>query len=455
MKALKTASPRAKTVLALVAMAMFGAGLGGCSTVEKLNVFDKKKNRVIASEGERIPLIALNQKLEVSDVLKDQKFFLPAPQPVTSWPQPGGALDRWIENLDAGAQFKIAWRKSFGQGSKRGVHVTAPPVAADGRVYVMDAEAHVSAIDAASGERVWRTDVALKTKRDKTAFGGGVAYADGKIFVTSGYRFVAALNAATGKLIWRTKVDAPIHDAPTIIAGRVYAISVDDELMSFDIQTGDAGWTYQALTEPARILSASSPAASGDTVVAAFASGELTALRAVNGNQEWTAVLSRTSRTNALSEIRDIAGRPVIFKGDVFAGSHSGLFMTVDLRTGTPRWTLPVATITTPWPAGDVVYLISQAGQVICASRESGQVYWINELNKGLKRKKRSLYYGPVLASGRLIVASDDGKMLELDPQTGAVKSTLKVGSAMLMPPIAMNGVLYAVTDGATLVAIR
>jgi len=129
--------------------------------------------------------------------------------------------------------------------------------------------------------------------------------------------------------------------------------------------------------------------------------------------------------------------------------------MTVDLRTGSPRWTLPVATITTPWPAGDVVFLISQAGQVICASRESGQVYWINDLNKGLKRKKRSLYYGPVLASGRLLVMSDDGKMLSLDPQTGALKETLKLGSAVLMPPIAMNGMLYAVTDGATLVAIR
>ncbi len=45
--------------------------------------------------------------------------------------------------------------------------------------------------------------------------------------------------------------------------------------------------------------------------------------------------------------------------------------------------------------------------------------------------------------------------MLELDPQTGELKGSLKVGAAMLMPPIAMNGMLYAVTDGATLVAIR
>ena len=95
---------------------------------------------------------------------------------------------------------------------------------------------------------------------------------------------------------------------------------------STDGYAGAPSWTYQALSESARILSASSPAVSGDTVVAAFGSGELVALRAANGNDLWNEALSRASRTNALSEIRDIPGRPVIYQGDVFAVSHSGVF---------------------------------------------------------------------------------------------------------------------------------
>ncbi len=179
------------------------------------------------------------------------------------------------------------------------------------------------------------------------------------------------------------------------------------------------------------------------------------ALRAANGNEEWTATLSRTSRTNALSEIRDIAGRPVIYNGAVIAGSHSGVFASIDLRSGDPRWTLPVTTITTPWPAGDVVYVVSQAGEVVCVARDNGQVYWITDLNKGLKRKKRALYFGPVLANGRLLVVSDKGKLLSLDPRTGAQQTSLNVGASAMIPPIALNGALYLVTDKATLVAIR
>ena len=461
-----------RNALALAAAALLGASLAGCGTVSKIDPFHKDSATATskAAEGERIPLIALNQKLEVSDALKGQSFFLPDAQPVPAWPQPIGTPDQWIDNLAAAPDFKVAWSHAFGEGSNRKLHLTAPPVAADGRIYVMDAEAHVSAFDAKTGARDWRVDLAdLSNKHDREAFGGGLAFNNGRLYVTSGYRFVAALDAASGKLIWRTKVDSPIHGAPAVANGRVLAINIDDELEAYNADSGAADWTYQALTEPARILKASSPTPAGDAVVAPFASGELVALHTANGNEEWNVTLSRTSRTNALSEIRDIAGRPVVYGQDVLAGSHSGVFMNVDLRSGESKWTLPITTIDTPWPAGDVVFIVSQSGQVICASRENGQVYWITDLNadqaldlksakkKAEKKKKkdRAVFFGPVLASGRLIVVSDKGQGVALDPRTGKVTSTLKLGAPALMAPIAMNGALYVVTDKAELVAIR
>jgi len=57
--------------------------------------------------------------------------------------------------------------------------------------------------------------------------------------------------------------------------------------------------------------------------VTGFASGELVAQRAPNGNDLWTQALSQSNRNNALSEIRDIAGRPVIYRGDVLAAHEA------------------------------------------------------------------------------------------------------------------------------------
>ena len=453
-----------------ISVVALACALAGCSTLQRINPFsrdaDGPDQANVPAASARVPVLAFDDVLKVSDALKGVDFYLPAAKPQADWPLPGGTPEQSIEHVEAAPSFAVAWKRGFGKGSDRRRHVTAPPVSAGGNIFVMDGAAEVSAISAASGGVVWRTDLNPRNRRDRIAFGGGLAVDGGRVYVTSGYRFVAALDAATGALLWRTDTRAPIHAAPTVAGGRLFAVTIDNELESFDAATGRAGWRYQALVEPARILAASSPAVSGDTVVAAFASGEVIALRAANGTELWNASLTRASRTTALSEIRDIAGRPIIYRGDVLAGSHSGAFAAIDIRTGATRWPEPlnITMMSSPWAAGDVVYVTSKAGEVACISRDNGQVYWIRNLNEGRRQTRRNrfgfekidraLWTGPMLASGRLIVASSDGMAVALDPKSGGVLSTIRVGSPVLIAPIAVNGRIYLVTDDAKLVAI-
>jgi outer membrane protein assembly factor BamB len=455
-------------LLAVLMVAALGAS--GCATISRLNPFGGDDGpQETAGEGERISIIAADQRLEVAEGLKGVDFALPPATVVTSWPLPGGTPEQSMGNVDAAPNLSVAWRRGFGDGSERGKHVTAPPIAADGRVYVMDGEATVSAIDARTGDVIWRTSVRPSdNKRDREAFGGGVAFSDGKLYVTSGYRVVAQVDAATGAIGWTTRTEQPIHAAPTIAAGRVAAVALDNTLVTFDAATGEPAWTYQALSEPARILMASSPAVSGDTLVASFGSGELVALRAANGNDLWNEALSRASRTSALSEIRDIPGRPVIYQGDVFAISHSGVFAATDLRTGQARWSLPVVGVTSPLPAGDVVYAVSKTGEVICAQRETGQVYWIRDLNEGFEPKKKGGVFGiggtrqlrpiwssPILANDRLIMVSASGYLVALNAKTGEVAKRMELGGPAMLAPIAMGDTIYVATDSAQLIALR
>ncbi len=433
--------------------------LGACSTLSKvgsLSPFHGKQAAKQAAKGNRIPVVALNDQLHVADALKGQDFLLPPPALQAEWPLPGGTPGQSVEHVDAAPAFAIAWRRSIGAPSSRQKHVTATPIVAGGRVFVMDGVSTVSAHDAVTGAQIWRNNIMPKSKRDHEAWGGGVAFADGKVYASSGFREVVQLDAATGRVGWRTRTEAPLHDAPTVFGGRVFVADVNDEMLALETTSGAQLWTYQALTEPARMLGASSAAVDNETVVASFASGELVALRAANGNELWNASLSKASRTNALSEIRDIVGRPVIYKSDVFAVSHSDVFAAVDLRTGAPRWSLPLSAITSPWPAGDAVFVVDLAGQVICVARDSGQVYWIRDLNAGIKDKKKRAYWSsPILASNRLITVSSHGEAVAINPKTGAVLARLRLGSGALIGPIAAGGLVYVVSDTAQLIAIR
>ena len=442
----------------LAAVLLAGAGLTACAGLKTPSIFHLGQGAKAPKsklKGERIAVLGLNERLEPNAALKGVDFAIPAAQPQPDWPQPGGRPDHAVENVVAAPELKELWRRDVGKPSGVASHVTASPILADGRIYVMDGQATVSALDPATGREIWRSTFAPRRGAGRNEYGGGLAYADGVLFVTSGYRFVAAMNPADGTVKWRRDTIAPVHGAPTVVGGRVYAVDVEDDLQTYATADGSPGWSYQALEEPARMLIASSPAVDGETVVAPFASGEIMALSAANGSQLWSFVLSLTNRNNALSEIRDISGRPVIYRGDVLAGSHSGVFAAVDLRTGQPRWSLPITTTVSPWPAGDVVYATTQAGEIVCISREAGQVFWIQDQNAGLAPKRRATWSGPVLASDRLIIVSNHGELRALDPKTGKLLKSvnLKVKKGANLTPVPVDGRLYVMTDAAELIA--
>ena len=446
----------ASLILATVAAGAL-SGCAGIKTPDFMKLRAGSSSGKSKLPGERVAVLPDSEGLQPAAALKGVGYSLPEPHAQPNWPQAGGPPEAVIDHVIAAPAMEIAWRRNIGVRASEKGYLTAQPIVADGRLYVMDAQATVSCLDAKSGSPVWRVNLGEKKGNDRDAYGGGLAFEGGKLFVTSGYRFVAALNPATGAILWRRRVDTPVHGAPSVLDGRVYATDVDDQLLTFNAADGSPGWTYQALQEPARMLVASTVAINGDVAVAPFASGELTALNTANGSELWSYVLSLTNRNNALSEIRDIAGRPVIYRGDVLAGSHSGVFAAVDLRSGQPRWSLPIATIDTPWPANDVVFVTGQNGELVCISREAGQVYWIADLNKGKKPKEKAAWSGPILASGRLITVSDRGEVKALDPKTGDLKRTLnlRVKQGATLAPTPADGMLYIATQSGEIIALR
>ena len=470
-------------VLKVALLCGVAAAVASCGTVRKALPFGLgggDEPQATASAGQRISVLEFEQQLAPSAALSGRDFFLPGPQPATAWTQPGGNAENAVEHVAAAPEFTVAWRRDIGAGSSNTRQVMAPVVADNGRVFVMDGEARVTAVDSSSGSVAWEVSVKPDEQEFRRSmfslglggsstgggFGGGVAVGGGKVFISSGYRTVSAVDQATGAVLWTTPVDVPIHGAPTVAGSRVYVVDVENQIFAFDVNTGQQTWSYRGIPEPARIMRASSPAVTGETVIAPFSSGELVALRAATGQAVWQQVLSRTSRTSALSEIRDIAGRPVVSRGVVYAVSHSGMMSAIDVRTGQPKWQLPVSGVNAPLPAGDVVYVVSKSGELTVVNRDTGQVYWTRDLNEGLVRQEggffglwdrtvRPIWSGPLLASNRLLLVNSYGDLVAFDPKTGAQTASLKLGAPAYIAPAAYNGALYVLTDRGQLVSIR
>lgn len=411
----------------------------------------------------RVSILTFDTAVTPDPAAAAQPFLLPPAAELANWPAPGGPVSNAPGHVKADGPLAQAWRRGAGEGSARDRALTSSPIVADGRIFVLDAGVTVRAFDAATGAPVWSQNLRPRREgrgrdRDPRALPGGIAFADGRVFASTGWGEVVALDAATGAQAWRARNPSPIHTAPVAANGRVFVVSTDSEILAFDAATGATQWTFQAIAEPARMLSSPSPAVQGDVVVAPFASGELVALLAANGRRLWTDALTRTSRVTSLSAINDIAGRPAIAGGVVFAASQSGVLAAVDLRTGQRLWARTIGSIQTPMVAGDHVFVVTTDSQVVCLERATGVVRWVRELRRFEDvedRKGRVVWSGPVLASNRLVLASSRGDIAVLNPADGATVRELRADGPVYIAPIVADDTVFVLSDTGSLSAFR
>jgi hypothetical protein len=209
-----------------------------------------------------------------------------------------------MQHLAVSDSPKIIWTADVGAGTSSSRVLTTPPIMADGKVFVKDAQSTVSAFDAETGKLIWRVTLAPEKARDTDEFGGGLSYYGGRLFVTTGFASVFSLDPADGKEIWNSSVSAPVRGAPLVFGDRVFAISIDRRPWP----PSTAGpWQYTALRK--RGLRRGNGKRSADYILAAR---RRLVGRAHNHRRE-TMIGARGDVR--LRQPADIRGRPVIDRG--------------------------------------------------------------------------------------------------------------------------------------------
>ncbi|MDZ7628821.1 MAG: PQQ-binding-like beta-propeller repeat protein [Parvularculaceae bacterium] len=465
----------APITIALLAAALLAAGCSSGPVGAVTGIFsggdDSDEDGEAPEDENRISILALEDTLEADPRFAGATIELPPSYANISWPTPGGEADHTLHHLSASTNFDIAWKEDVGKASSRRARLTSPPVVADGKLYVIDAEATVSAINVEDGKQIWSKELApafkekfrvreimVRAKAAERGFGGGVSFDEGKLFVTSGFGFVAALNAETGEELWRFEAAAPVRTPPTAYRGSVYFVTNVNEMIALSQETGERLWNFQSFEEAARILSAASPAAAGDLIVAPFSSGEVVAFLAGTGRPVWNDTLARNTQITALSALNDIAGAPVIDRGLVYAVSHAGRLVAIDIRSGQRVWEAPIASLQMPWVAGDFIFVVSIDAELVCLSRADGAIVWVSQLKRydnEKKRKGRIAWSGPVLAGDFLVLVSSDGRLAKVSPQDGSLVETTKIDDGSVVSPIVADERIFVLTQGGKLYAFQ
>lgn len=447
----------AQSILRVTLISACCLGLTACSIFERSRA-EREAEQALEKEG-RITMVLGDERLQPDPDLVSEVVTLPPPRNLDEgWPQAGSRASKAIGHIAAAETLDIAWRSNVGAGSDRRSALTTPPVASVDTVFTIDSRQVIVATDAATGNRRWSKRLESGNRRDGTGIGSGIGLEGDRLVIASAFGFVAALDANSGDEIWRTETEAPMTGSPTIKDGRVFVSSNNNEVLALDLATGSLIWTDQAIAESARVLGSPSPAAVEDIVVAPYSSGEIIAYLASNGRRLWSEALASVGQFTPISSINDIGARPILGGGLVFAASQSGVLAAIDGRTGNRVWQQPIGTTQAPALAGEYLFIMGVDAELACIKAGTGQVVWVKELERFSNEKKqtgRITYAGPVIASNRILVASSKGELIALDPQTGDETDRLKLGDPVYIEPIAVQDKLIVLTDDARLIAIR
>jgi outer membrane protein assembly factor BamB len=294
-------------------------------------------------------------------------------------------------------QWRFPNRWSFhdrGAGSLQGIY-GAPMIGNDGTIYLGDYNGRVYAFNTdklndPSGEKPKAGAFELDD-----AIVGGVALdqASGLLFVTSGAKLYKLQSSQLKERI--NNKDAPIDlsllvetqgdiwSAPLLANGKAYVSSQDGKLYAVDQQTGRLDWTFDGQ----RAL-ASTPVLSGDKLLVGGFNRRLYAVNASSGSQAWE-----------FQAPNWVWSRPLVDSNRVYFGDFDGNLFALNLSDGSQIWRL--------------------------------------DLKRGTIRS------APVLTNGVLIVGTEDGWLIGVDPSNQSIRWQREVGTSITADLVVQGSNVY------------
>ena len=222
---------------------------------------------------------------------------------------------------------EVLWRRGPHPFERSRRPNATPPVYSDGLLFLADRYEDLLAIDAATGELVWR--------KDYSHLDFSPLVVDGTVYIGEDETKLIALRASDGSVLWQFDSPRPLSD-PSYHEGRLY-FSIDEGTMyCMDAASGRVLWRTDTTKVPPRpsgeVVFYPPPVVAFGRVYAARTDGKLFALDRRSGEVEWSSrVPDFLARSPAVARV---PGTPPT----VYIGSYGKYFYALNALTGKQEW---------------------------------------------------------------------------------------------------------------------
>ncbi len=312
--------------------------------------------------------------------------------------------------------------------------------ARDGKFFVAGGDGVVQALQATSGQTVWRADVGAKLS-------AGVG-SDG--------RFAAVVTRANelvvidaGKVIWRKPLPTPVIASPLVAGERVFVLTVDRQVQAFDALDGRKIFDMRRPGEPLTLAKAGVLGVFMDTLIVGQGP-RLAGVDPLRGTVRWESSVANPRGTNEVERLADLVA-PLVRNGEVLcARAFQSAVGCVSAERGATIWSRIVGG--TNGVGGDAQYIYGADGSDRLSAWRiaTGDTAWTAEQFTNRK-------LGVPLAVGNSVLVGDfEGYVHFVERDTGKTLARLPTdGSAIVTAPVLLDGIALVATEKGGLYAIK
>ena len=185
-------------------------------------------------------------------------------------------------------------------------------------------------------------DVLFTKKIDNKIKTGLFSGSDNYFFFTDQRNFLTKIDEK-GNLIWSKKLPNSINLKPFFYNNQIIFKYINNNIESFDINTGLSLWSYVRKNPPLSINVQSPLAVLNDILYSGFPGGKVVIIEPESGSFLTELTLSRPKGVTEIERTNDVAGDLGIIDSMLIASSYNGEITAFDRASGSKIWSRKIS----------------------------------------------------------------------------------------------------------------
>lgn len=333
------------------------------------------------------------------------------------------------------------WSASVGEGAgETGAGLV--PAVVGGRAFFASVDGDITAIDAATGKRLWSQTI--------ESFSGGPGASESLVVAGTLNGSVVALDAETGAEIWRSQVSSEVISPPVLTGETVIVVANDGRTHALKAGDGTQIWAVDRGVPMLSLRGNASPIVRNDVVIVGGANGSVNAFALADGRALWEQRLGVGEGRTDLERMIDVDGRMDVLAGDLFAAGYESGAQAMTLDGGRILWTREMSSVAGLAAGEDGIFVAATDGALWALDRRSGGSLW---KNGDLLHRMLS---APALMGAFVVVGDLEGHLHWFNRSDGVIAAREKLGDQGFGAGlVVVDDVLYVQNSDGSIGAFR